>query len=81
MKPIGERVIVKNIDDKKSKIALPPTASKEERMEGIVTEVGKDIKDIKKGDRIIFIKHSAYDIKIEDKKYKVVNYEDILVLI
>ena len=43
-----------------------------------VTVVGKDVKEIKKGDRIVYKTYSTTEVKVGDKDYILVKEEDIL---
>ena len=40
--------------------------------------VGPDVKDVKKGDKIIFKEYSTTEVEYEDEKYIIVKEEDIL---
>ena len=92
IRPLGDRVIVKPIEEKevkKSGIIIPDTA-KEKPMEGEVIaagpgkidETGKKIPmDVKTGDKILYGKYSGTEIKIDDKEYLIMHQEDILGII
>ncbi len=89
IRPLGDRVIVKPIEEKevkKSGIIIPDTA-KEKPQEGEVIavgpgkidETGKKIPmDVKAGDKILYGKYSGTEIKIDDKEYLIMHQEDIL---
>ncbi|MFH0948135.1 MAG: co-chaperone GroES [Elusimicrobiota bacterium] len=89
IKPLGDRVIVKPIEEKEVKkggIIIPDTA-KEKPQEGEVIavgpgkvdETGKKIPmDVKAGDKILYGKYSGTEIKIDDKEYLIMHQEDIL---
>ena len=51
---------------------------KEKPAYSVVESVGKDVKEIKKGDKIIFKEYSSTPVKIDDKEYVLVKEEDIL---
>ena len=89
MKPIPNhsRVLVKKIivDQKQTAtgILLPATADKEEKHQGKVMAVGKELKDkFEVGDVVFYGKYAGEDLKIleknEEVEYKLLLDEDIL---
>ena len=83
LKPIGERVIlkqIKNIEKTKSGIYLPESSS--EKKEGEIVEVGsmKDgsIIPLHKGDKVIYGGYSSEEIEISGEKFLIVEFKDIL---
>ncbi|MDD5687170.1 MAG: co-chaperone GroES [Elusimicrobia bacterium] len=89
IKPLGDRVIVKPLEEKEQKkggIIIPDTA-KEKPQEGEIVAVGpgkvddsgkKIPMDVKSGDKILYGKYSGTEIKIEDKEYLIMHQDDIL---
>ena len=85
--PLGDRVLVKptQTEEKtRAGIYIPDTA-KEERAEGEVISLGTGLKDgkkyefsVKKGDKVIYKKYSAEDVKVDGVEYKVLEESDIL---
>jgi chaperonin GroES len=87
--PIGDRVLVKPIEQKETKkgnIIIPDTA-KEKPQEGKIISTGKgktadDGKlipmEVKEGDRVLYGKYSGTEIKIDDEDYIIMHQEDIL---
>jgi chaperonin GroES len=84
IKPLGERVLIKPIkNEEKTKGGIYiPDSAKEEKKEGIVVDVGclKDGKEIplKKGDKILYGGYSSDEFEIENQKYIILEYKDIL---
>lgn len=81
IKPLRDCVVVKAITQEektKSGIVLPDTAEKEKPEQGKVIAVGPKIKDIKKGDIIIFESYSPTEIKIDSEELLVIKEENIL---
>jgi len=84
IRPIGERVLIKLEKQKqektKSGIYLPK--SDEEKKQGVVIEVGKDkngkLLPLDKGDKVIYSGYSHEEIEIDDKKYVIVDFKDII---
>ena len=85
IQPLGENVLVEPIsqeDKTESGIYLPETVEGERPQEAIVVAVGDDDKiKVKVGDRVIFKKFSAEEIKLKDKEYYIVAAENILAVV
>jgi len=72
-------VVAKKQEPKKqtaSGLLLPEKSKAED--EYIVESVGKEVKDIKAGDRIVFKEYSATTVKLGDDDYSIVKDDDIL---
>ncbi|MFH1779155.1 MAG: co-chaperone GroES [Candidatus Omnitrophota bacterium] len=92
LQPIGDKVIVEVLkaeDKTKGGIVLPDTA-KEKPQEAKVIAVGpgktlpngKIIPlDVKSGDTVIFGKYSGSEIKVDDKEYLIIEFDDILAVV
>ncbi|MFH1425224.1 MAG: co-chaperone GroES [archaeon] len=83
IKPIGERVILKQTESKEERTAsgiyLPKS---EDKKEGIVEEVGT-LKDgslipLMKGDKVIYGGYSSEEIEVEGQKFLIVEFKDIV---
>ena len=60
-----------------SGIYLPDKAAEKPKTAKVV-KVGKDVKEIKAGDRIVYKSYSTTDVKLADKEYILVKEEDII---
>lgn len=92
LQPIRDKVIVEVLkaeDKTKGGIILPDTA-KEKPQEAKVIAVGpgktlpngKIIPlDVKSGDTVIFGKYSGSEIKVDDKEYLIIEFDDILAVV
>jgi chaperonin GroES len=92
LKPLGNHIIVKPIEDmetKKGGIIIPDTA-KEKPSRGEVVAVGagsvlEDGKrkpiDVKAGDKVLYSKYGGTEIKIDDQNLLVMTDEDVLAII
>jgi chaperonin GroES len=92
MKPLGDRVIVRLLEQeekKKGGIIIPDTA-KERPQEGEVVAVGKGRRtntgeriepEVKAGDRVLFAKYAGNEIEIESAKYLVMKEDEILAIL
>lgn len=79
IKPLADRVVAKK------DAATSTTASgillgeaKEKPNTATVESIGPDVKNIKKGDRILYREYSATEIKLDGTDYLIVREEDVL---
>ncbi len=92
VRPLHDRIIVKRLEEEektKGGIIIPDTA-KEKPIEGRVIAVGdgkikEDGKkiplEIKKGDRVLFVKYAGTEIKIDGEEHLMMKEDDILAII
>lgn len=79
LKPLKDRVVAvveKPLEKTKSGILLGE--AKEKPAYAVVESVGPEVKEVKKGDKIVYKEYSTTEIKIEDKEYIVLKEEDVL---
>ena len=79
IKPLADRVVAKKdaaVEQTASGILLGE--AKEKQNTAIVESVGPDVKNVKKGDRILYRDYSASEIKYNDTDYLIIKEEDIL---
>ena len=79
--PLGKRVLVEREEEATKTatgIIIPDNASKEKPMSGKVIAAGKEVADIKAGDKVVFAKYSGSEISFDGKTYLVLNTEDVL---
>ncbi|NLC68085.1 MAG: co-chaperone GroES [Clostridiaceae bacterium] len=92
IKPMGSRVLLKEIETEektKSGIVLPSSAKEKPYIAEVIEvgpgeaiEDGKEIKiEVKKGDKVLFSKYSGTEVKLDDEKYLIVKYDDILAIV
>ena len=79
-KPLGERVFVKFLEEMEKTPGgiYIPEAAKEKPQRGKVEAVGKDVKEIKAGDIVLFDKYSGSKIKMDDAEYLIIKEEEVL---
>ena len=87
LKPLGDRVIVKPLEEEEvtaAGIVLPDTA-KEKKAEGQVIAVGNGEKivklGLKKGDKVLYGKYAGEEVKIGKEEYKILGHEDVLAVV
>lgn len=79
LKPLKDRIVAvveKPLEKTKSGILLGE--AKEKPAYAVVESVGKEVKDIKKGDKIVYKEYSTTEIKLDNKDYIIVKEEDVL---
>lgn len=89
IKPIGDRVLVKPLEEKEIKKGgiIIPDSAKEKPQEGEVValgtgkldEAGKKIEfTVKKGDKVLISKYGGTEIKLDGVAYQILREDDIL---
>ena len=92
IKPLGDRVLVRPMEEKEMKKGgiIIPDSAKEKPQEGEIVAVGPgktgdDGKTIamtvKKGDKVIYGKYSGTEVKLDDEDYLLMREDDILGII
>ena len=80
IKPLGNRVVATR-EEVKSQTAsglFLPDDAKEKPVVAIVQAVGKEVNDIKVGDKILYKEYSTTEIKVNGTEYLIVEDKDIL---
>ena len=92
VRPLHDRIIVKRLEEEektKGGIIIPDTA-KEKPIEGKVIAVGdwkikedgtKIPMEVKKGNRVLFVKYAGTEIKIDGEEHLMMKEDDILAII
>jgi len=83
IKPLGKRVLIKQVEQEevtKSGIVLPGTVSKEKPITGEVIAVGKDVEDVKAGDKVIFEKYTGTEVKDGDDSFLILDIDNVLAI-
>lgn len=90
LKPLDDKIVIKKVEKEEttaSGIVLPSSAKEEPNIAEVVA-VGKGITDDEKrkdeisvGDQVVFSKYAGSEIELEDEKYTIVKYSDILAVI
>ena len=78
--PLGDRVFITYTEEMERTaggIYVPETA-KEKPQRGLVQAVGKDVKNLKVGDQVLFDKYSGTKLRVEDEDCLIMKEEDVL---
>ncbi|MBP6880354.1 co-chaperone GroES [Candidatus Saccharibacteria bacterium] len=78
--PLKDRVVaVREVAESKTKSGLYlPDNAKESPKTAVIESVGKEVKSVKKGEKIVFKEYTATELKIDGTEYLVIKEEDIL---
>lgn len=80
IQPMADYVVAKQ-EEAASKTASGlylPDSAKEKPKTSLVVAIGKDVKALKVGDRIVFKSYASTDVKVDKTDYILVKEEDIL---
>jgi len=79
-RPLKERVFVSYSEEpeKTSSGLYIPDAAKEKPQKGKVKAIGKEVKDVKVGETILFDKYSGSKITLDNEEFLIIKEEDIL---
>jgi len=83
LRPLKDRVLVSYVEEaevSKGGIYIPDNA-KEKPQRGRVEAVGKEVKDVKVGNEILFGKYTGDKFKLDVQEMLIVKEEDILAVI
>lgn len=80
LRPLGERVIIKRFEaeEKTASGIVIPSQAKEKPLMAEVVAVSNEVKDLKKGDKVLFKKYSGNEVKVDEEDLIVIAAEDIL---
>jgi chaperonin GroES len=80
LNPLSEWVVAEQeeaVTKTASGLYLPDKAAEKPKIAKVI-KVGKDVKEIKSGDRIVYKSYSTTEVKVADKEFILVKEEDIL---
>jgi len=83
LKPLKDRVLVSYTEepDKTAGGLYVPDSAKEKPQIGKVEAVGSEVKDLKKGNMVLFDKYSGSKVNVDNKEQLVIKEEDILAIV
>ena len=80
LQPLADWVVAEQegaVTKTASGLYLPDKAAEKPKVAKVL-KVGKDVKNVKAGDRIVYKSYSTTEVKLADKEYVLVKEEDIL---
>jgi chaperonin GroES len=80
LKPLKDRVFISYSEEseKTSGGLYVPDSAKEKPQQGKVVAIGSEVKEIKKGNIVLFDRYSGSKVKVNDKEHLIIKEEDIL---
>jgi chaperonin GroES len=80
LKPLADRIVAvrEEAENKTASGLYLPDEAKEKPVVAKVVAVGKDVKEIKVGDRIVYKEYSPTELKTGGQEYLIVKEEDVL---
>lgn len=79
LKPLKDRIVaVQEKPQEMTKSGILLGEAKEKPAYAVVESVGPEVKEIKKGDRIIYEEYSTTEIKVDKTDYIILKEEDVL---
>lgn len=80
LKPLADRIVAvrEEAETKTASGLYIPEAAKEKSVLAKVVAVGKDVKEVKVGDRIVYKEYSVTELKTDGREYLIIKEEDVL---
>jgi chaperonin GroES len=80
IQPLADRIVAEpqEASERTSAGLYLPSDAKEKPQSAKVVAVGKDVKEIKKGDVILHTSFGGEKVKVDDKEYVIIKEEDVL---
>lgn len=80
LNPLSEWIVAEAVEaatKTASGLYLPDNAAEKPKVAKVI-KVGKDVKEIKAGDRVVYKTYSTSEVKVDGKEYILVKEEDVL---
>ena len=86
MKAVGKYIVVNEIKDVNTKTKGGLLLGEKQRedlryRQATIVNVGTDVKVVNKKDKIYFDRHAGFNIELNDKIYKVIKEQDIVIIV
>ncbi len=83
LQPLADRIVMEQLaaeETTASGIVLPGSAQEKPKMATILA-AGKDVKEVKTGDQVIYKSYGPDEVTVDGKDYLVAKEEDILAIV
>lgn len=83
LQPLADRIVAKSLEADQtspSGIIIPDTAKEKPQM-GEVIAVGKEVKEVKPGQKIIYAKYGPTEVKVSGEELLILKEEDVLAVV
>lgn len=83
IKPLADRLVAvrEEAENKTASGLYLPDAAKEKPVVAKVTAIGKDVKEVKVGDRIVYKEYAPTELKADGQEFLVLKEEDVLAVL
>jgi chaperonin GroES len=83
LQPLADRLVAKPLEaqDKTSSGFYVPDSAKEKPQMAEVVAVGKEVKEIKFGDQVVYSQYKPDTIKVDGKELMIMKEEDVLAVV
>lgn len=83
LQPLADRIVAKAVEAeaKTASGILLPDQAKDKTQVGEVLAVGKEVKEVKVGDRIVHSEYGPNRIKVDGEELLIVKEEDVLAVV
>lgn len=83
LKPLGDRIVavLEAAETKTASGLFLPDSAKEKSLVATVVAVGKDTKEVKVGDRIVYKEYTPTELKTGGKEFLIIKEEDVLAVL
>ncbi len=83
LQPLADRIVMEQLEAEEttaSGIVLPGSAQEKPKMAKVIA-IGKDVKEVKAGDQVIYKSYGPDEVKVEGKEYLIGKEEDLLAVV
>jgi len=82
LQPLADRLVAKPLEaqDKTSSGFYVPDSAKEKPQMGEVVAVGKEVKEVKVGDHIVYSQYKPDTVKVDNAELMIMKEEDVLAI-
>jgi chaperonin GroES len=83
LKPLADRIVAvrEEAENKTASGLYLPDAAKEKPVVAKVVAVGKEVKEVKAGDRVVYKEYTPTELKQNGIEYLILKEEDVLALV
>lgn len=81
--PLADRIVARSVEVESkspSGIILPDSAKEKPQMAEVLA-VGKEVKEVKSGDKILYSKYGPSEVKVDGEDLLLVKEEDVLAIV
>lgn len=78
--PLGDRIVAvrEEAANRTASGLYLPESAKEKAIAAVVEAVGPEVKDVKKGDRVVYKAYTPTEVKVNNKEFIILKEEDVL---